>query len=89
VPQDLQQTLATLHQELAQTRSVDRESRELLVTVMQDIARVLDRSLAESADDEDSLGERLEHVAVRFASEHPQLSAAVRQVIDALANAGI
>jgi len=89
VSQDLQQTLAALHEELARTRSVDRESRELLVTVMQDIARVLDRSLEEASDDENSLGERLEHVAVRFESEHPQLSAAVRQVVDALANAGI
>lgn len=88
MPTELRQTLKSLHEELASTRAVDAESRELLVTVMQDIARVLDQSL-EDDDDAGSLKEQLESVAVRFESEHPQLSAAVRQVVDALAKAGI
>jgi hypothetical protein len=88
VPDDLRQTLESLHQELSNTRSVDRESRELLTTVMQDIAQVLDRS-HRSADTEGSVGDQLEEVAVRFESDHPRLASAVRSVIDALAKAGI
>lgn len=88
MPTELRQTLEVLHKELAGTRSIDAESRELLVTVMQDIARVLDQSL-EEGDDAGSLQEQLETVAVRFESDHPRLSAAVRQVVDALAKAGI
>jgi ABC-type uncharacterized transport system substrate-binding protein len=88
VPTELRRTLESLHEELGRTRTVDPESRELLVTVMQDIAQVLDQSLAEG-EDAGSLQDQLENVAVRFESEHPQLSAAVRQVVDALAKAGI
>jgi ABC-type uncharacterized transport system substrate-binding protein len=88
VPTELRRTLESLHEELGRTRAVDTESRELLVTVMQDIAKVLDQSLSEG-EDAGSLQDQLETVAVRFESEHPQLSAAMRQVVDALAKAGI
>ncbi|HSN71917.1 MAG TPA: DUF4404 family protein [Steroidobacteraceae bacterium] len=88
MPTELHRTLRSLHEELTSTRAVDDESRELLVTVMQDIARVLDRSQQETADT-GSLKEQLETVAVQFESEHPRLSSAVRQVVDALAKAGI
>ena len=86
--QDLNKHLEALHTELARTTKIDRESRDLLVTVLNDISRVLDPSQANPSD-ERSLTERLDEVAVQFEAEHPTLGTAIRRVVDTLAKAGI
>ena len=58
----------------------------LLLLLLGDLTRLLGTAL----DDEDQpLTERLEGLAVRFEAEHPAVGHAVRQLIDALAKAGI
>lgn len=85
---DLRERLATLHTELGKTSSVDPESRELLVALLDDITRVLQRS-AGNQEEQESLAERLDELAVQFEAEHPALGTSIRRVMDALAKAGI
>lgn len=88
---DLRTQLAALHSELARTSSVDPQSRELLVSILGDITRLLGAGAAssEAADEDRPLNERLDEVAVQFEAEHPALGTAIRRVVDALAKAGI
>jgi hypothetical protein len=88
VNSDLNKQLQSLHTELARTATINHESRELLVTVLNDISRLLDPS-SPNPDSEHSLTERLDEVAVQFEAEHPTLSTAIRRVVDTLAKAGI
>ncbi len=79
--------LEQLHHALARARSVDEESRRLLGTVMSDIDRVLRQPAREPQ--EAPVSNRLEGLAVHFEAEHPAVAGAMRQLIDALAKAGI
>jgi hypothetical protein len=83
-PQDLQELLRQLHQELGKADSVDAGSRELLALVARDID-----ALSGAGDEASAHVPALERLAVRFESDHPGLSAVARQVADALAKAGI
>ena len=86
--QDIQQQISTLHERLGQLErsDIDPRTRELLLLLLGDLTRLLGAAL----DDEDQpLTERLEGLAVRFEAEHPAVGHAVRQLIDALAKAGI
>ena len=85
---DLHKQLESLHGELARTNKIDHESRELLVTVLNDISRLLDPSRP-NPEDEASLTTRLDEMAVQFEAEHPTLGTAIRRVVDTLAKAGI
>lgn len=85
---ELRKQLESLHQELGRTNRIDGESRELLVTVLNDISRLIDPSQPDPTD-ERSLTERLDEVAVQFEAEHPTLGTAIRRVVDTLAKAGI
>jgi Domain of unknown function (DUF4404) len=89
---ELRKQLESLHQELGKSNRIDspidEQSRELLVTVLNDISRLLDPSQPDPTD-ERSLTERLDEVAVQFEAEHPTLGTAIRRVVDTLAKAGI
>lgn len=82
----LREQLASLHQQLSGLRSVDTESRQLLLVLLSDISRLLD---PESSDEPDSPVDKLESLAARFDADHPALSTALRQLMDALGKAGI
>jgi hypothetical protein len=84
---DLHKQLESLHGELARTNTVDRESREILVTLLEDISRLLESKPAVAEDT--SLTDRLDELAVQFEAEHPSLGTAIRRVLDTLAKAGI
>jgi Domain of unknown function (DUF4404) len=86
---ELRERLASLHSELARTSAVDPQSRELLITLLSDITRLLGPSSSRSEDDQRSVAERLDELAVQFEAEHPALGTAIRQVVDTLAKAGI
>lgn len=85
---ELREHLASLHTELARTSAVDPQSRELLITLLGDITRLLGPS-QDDADEQRSVTEKLDDLAVQFEAEHPALGAAIRQVVDTLAKAGI
>jgi len=82
---ELKQQLATLHNQLTALKNPDGETRQLLGVLLADISRVLrDDSTGES-----SPVENMESIAARFDAGHPELSGALRQLLDALAKAGI
>lgn len=87
--QDIQQHILTLHERLIRMDrdALDSRTRELLLLLLNDLTRLLG---APPLDDEDQpLTDRLEGLAVRFEADHPAVGQAVRQLIDALAKAGI
>jgi uncharacterized protein DUF4404 len=85
---ELKDQLAALHAELARTRSAeDPELRRHLIAILADITRLLGKPA--SAGERHSLIENLDALAVQFEAEHPALGSAIRQVVDALAKAGI
>lgn len=86
--QDIQQQITTLHERLARLDrgEIDARTRELLLLLLGDLTRLLGAALE---DEDQPLTKRLEGLAVRFEAEHPAVGHAVRQLIDALAKAGI
>jgi hypothetical protein len=89
VNQDIQQHILALHDKLERLdrAAIDSRTRESLMLLLNDLTRLLG---AASLDNEDHpLTERLEQLAVGFEAEHPAVGTAVRQLIDALAKAGI
>ena len=84
----LKDQLAALHAALVRTRSVDDpELRQQLIVLLGDITRLLGKPT--TAGEHNSLIEQLDALAVRFEADHPALGTAIRQVVDALAKAGI
>ena len=86
---ELRQRLSSLHTELARTSAVDPQARELLITLLGDITRLLGPASTPDVDEQRSLTRRLDELAVEFEAEHPALGAALRQVVDTLGKAGI
>ncbi len=82
----LNQQLQTLHQQLRETPHADAETRQWLLILLADITRLLD---PDGAPAQPSPTEALETLAARFDADHPALSTAMRQLIDALGKAGI
>jgi hypothetical protein len=82
---DLHATLAELHRQLAEARTLDPELRAELRAAVDEInARVEAGDAAEG-----SLRERLSDLALRFEAEHPALADAAGAVARALARLGI
>jgi hypothetical protein len=86
--QDLRRQIEAMHTELRQVDSVDPQSRTLLIELLGDITRLLEKSSPGPAEDH-NLAERLDELAVHFEAEHPSLGTALRRVVDALGKAGI
>ena len=97
-------TLETLHEELQGASTVDADTQALLVTLVQDIHRVLqpsredpsreDPSRDDSSRDDptqevEDLTAQVQDLMLKFETDHPQLTRALNQVSSALANLGI
>lgn len=85
---DLRERIESLHRDLSQLDSIDAPSRTLLITLLADITRLLEKSGSGEPEDH-TLVERLDELAVQFEAEHPSLGTALRRVVDALSKAGI
>ena len=87
--QEIQQHILALHERLERldNRSLEPRTRELLLMLLNDLTRLLGPPPSDAEDH--PLTQRLEEIAVRFEAEHPSVGTAVRQLIDALAKAGI
>ena len=83
---DLTDLLQQLRSELARTRIVDEQGRELLRGLNADIEKLLERS---DDDSDDSLLERLQDGIDYFEATHPRLTTALSQLLNSLNNAGI
>jgi hypothetical protein len=86
---DIQRDILALHASLQRLdrEAVDASTRESLMLLLGDLTRLLGAASLENEDH--PLTERLEQLAVSFEAEHPAVGTAVRQLIDALAKAGI
>lgn len=84
----LRQQLNALHQELATVQSVDDQLRQALLVLLADVLRLLD-PYGSPKSEADSPVDKLESFAIKFDADHPALSAALRQLMDALGKAGI
>jgi hypothetical protein len=82
----LRDLLQQLHDALGGAGPVDEESRHLLSRVMSDIERVLQSGGGARGT---PMSGRLEELVVRYEADHPGVAGAMRQLIDALAKAGI
>jgi hypothetical protein len=83
--QDLRGLLGQLHARLSSARSLDPESRALLLTVAADIEKALAGNDVAAVAPE----QPLETLAVRFEADHPALAGVLRQIMDTLGKAGI
>ena len=86
--QQLQGIIEKLHRELASADSVDEESRALLQEIVRDVEKLAGDPESAGVEHQTTAGQ-LENVALRFESEHPKLSMALGEVIDALGKLGI
>jgi hypothetical protein len=90
--ESLRELLVRVRERLAASGAHDHEARQLLGTVMRDIERALgahDSAATDAAGAAAGHVPRLESLAVRFEAGHPALAEALRELIDALARAGI
>ena len=87
--QEIQQHILALHARLERLErdEIDPGSRDALMLLLNDLTRLL--GAASLDNDDHPLTDRLEQLAVNFEAEHPAVGTAVRQLIDALAKAGI
>ncbi len=86
---ELLETLAKVHRELAGAESIDDETRQRLTKLTNDIRQLLEKDMAESADETEPLSEQVHDLVLQFETEHPQLTTALNQVAAALSNLGI
>jgi hypothetical protein len=86
--QDLRGLLGQLHTRLTHAKSLDAESRKLLLTVAADIEKALAGS-GGAAGAAVAPQPPLESLAVRFEADHPALAGVLRQIMDTLGKAGI
>ncbi len=82
--EQLKAKLAHLRESLSSIEQLDEESRSLLSQLDEDIQGVL---AGQSSDD--GLDSRIEQQAVQFEGKHPQMSAILRDIMDALSKMGI
>lgn len=90
--ESLRELLVRVRERLAASGGLDHEARQLLGTVMRDIERALaahDTAAADAAGAAAGHAPRLESLAVKFEAGHPALAEALRELIGALARAGI
>lgn len=83
--QKLPEILQQLHDELERTESVDEEGREMLSHLSADIQKFIDPA----EEDDETLFGRIQDAIDHFEVEHPAITAALSQMLNALSNAGI
>lgn len=83
--QKLRDLLEKLQDELARTQSVDEQGREMLSRLNADIQQFLDPA----RENPETLLDRLQSAIDHFEMDHPAITAALSQVLNALSNAGI
>jgi len=85
--EQLQATLRRLHDELSHTEGVDTDTLARLRSVTDEIERAVNEQ--EQSADVESSASGLKSLLLKFQAEHPQLSASIGRVADALAAMGI
>ena len=83
--QKLRELLQQLHDELEQIETVDDDGRKMLSNINADIRKFLDPTQENPTTLLDYLQSAIDH----FELEHPAVTTALSQVLNALNNAGI
>lgn len=87
---EMLQTLATLHNELATAENLDEETRQMLKTLTGDIEKVLVQLENSSGEEIDkSLTQQLRESVIEFEVRHPIIGGLLMRLTDGLANMGI
>lgn len=86
--QALKDSLQQLRQHLESGGPIDAELKQLLITLDQDIHKVIAGQEA-GEPHESALVERAQEVSAQLAAEHPVLESTMRQLADALGKMGI
>ena len=84
----LRADLEALQSELKQTTSIDKDERQLLQTLADDIQTLLSRA-EEPSEQYSGLGDQLRDAIAKLEARHPSVTLAMRQVIDSLSFLGI
>ncbi len=85
---ELNNTLASLHETLNETSNVDAKTRELLMSLTGDIQRLLEDDGA-TVEHDDSLTERIADISRDFGANHPMIGRLLQRLSAGLANLGI
>jgi len=83
--QRLRELLQQLHDELERTETVDEKGRELLKHLSLDIQKFIDPK----EESDFTIFGRLQDAIDHFEVDHPAITAALSQMLNALNNAGI
>jgi hypothetical protein len=83
----IHEQIQALHRQLAALPQVDSDTQEQLLILQADINRLLTDEATDSSDN--SPTDAVESLAARFDADHPQLSNALRSLVDTLGKAGI
>jgi Domain of unknown function (DUF4404) len=83
----LAETLDQLHADLSRAESVDPQTLAKLRMLTEDIQRLADEQEA-SPEEVEPVSNGLRDMMLKFEADHPQLSASVGRVADALAAMG-
>jgi hypothetical protein len=85
--QKLRELLDTLHQELEQVDSIDENTEVVLSNLRADMQRLLDEK-GGTADEDESLVERIKEALDHFEEGHPKLSLTLQLLLESLAKMG-
>ena len=85
--QKLRELLETLHKELEQVDSVDKNTVAVLTNLREDISKLVSDDVGAMHENE-SLMQRMSEAVDHFEAGHPKLSMAIQHVLDSLANMG-
>lgn len=85
--EQLHSDLTKLHQQLSTVDNVDESTKAMLVTVMQDIAKLLTGEPTEG--DTPPTSGSIRELMTEFEAEHPKLARTLGQLADGLQNLGI
>ncbi len=84
----LRELIVNLHEELGAAKSIDEQSRVLLRQLVHDVEDLAGSDVA-SSEKMDSAAGQLRKSAVEFETDHPKLSMALGELMDALGKLGI
>lgn len=91
--EELKRNLDSVHDELARQPELDPQTVESLRKLLSEISTAIERSgtqkSAESAAISDDFAGQVESLVTRFEAQHPQLSATLSKIANALASMGI
>ncbi len=86
---ELRKLIEQLHEEIQNTKSLDKKGQELLAHLDSDIQELLGHTEGEGSRIHQSTIQRLEEGLARFEVTHPALTTLISNLLESLSNAGV